>query len=134
MEEDRRRFSAARRMVRQGQQTFRKDLFKAYEGHCAVTGFDTNEVLQAAHILDYRGTQSNIVENGILLRSDIHLLFDSYLLGINPASMRLEASSRISDGQYADLDGKKLFLPKEKALRPNENFLIAKYTLFKCSV
>ncbi|WP_455235505.1 HNH endonuclease [Senegalimassilia anaerobia] len=88
MEEDRRRFSVARRMVRQGQQTFRKDLFKAYEGHCAVTGFDTNEVLQAAHILDYRGTQSNIVENDILLRSDIHLLFDSYLLGINPASMR----------------------------------------------
>lgn len=68
MEEDRRRFSIARRMVRQGQQAFRKDLFKAYEGHCAVTGFDTNEVLQAAHILDYRGTQSNIVENGILLR------------------------------------------------------------------
>lgn len=51
MEEDRRRFSVARRMVRQGQQTFRKDLFKAYEGHCAVTGFDTNEVLQAAHSL-----------------------------------------------------------------------------------
>ena len=113
---------------------FRKDLFKAYEGHCAVTGFDTNEVLQAAHILDYRGTQSNIVENGILLRSDIHLLFDSYLLGINPASMSLEASPRISDGQYADLDGKKLFLPKEKALRPNENFLIAKYKRFKCCV
>ncbi len=121
-------------MVRQGQQAFRKDLFKAYEGHCAVTGFDTNEVLQAAHILDYRGTQSNIVENGILLRSDIHLLFDSYLLGINPASMSLEASPRISDGQYADLDGKKLFLPKEKALRPNENFLIAKYKRFKCCV
>lgn len=134
MEEDRRRFSVARRMVRQGQQAFRKDLFKAYEGHCAVTGFDTNEVLQAAHILDYRGTQSNIVENGILLRSDIHLLFDSYLLGINPASMCLEASPRISDGQYADLDGKKLFLPKEKALRPNENFLIAKYKRFKCCV
>lgn len=134
MEEDRRRFSVARRMVRQGQQTFRKDLLEAYEGHCAVTGFDTNEVLQAAHILDYRGTQSNVVENGILLRSDIHLLFDSYLLGINPASMRLEASSRISDGSYADLDGAPLFLPKEKALRPNENFLIAKYKRFKCCV
>lgn len=134
MEEDRRRFSVARRMVRQGQQAFRKDLFKAYEGHCAVTGFDTNEVLQAAHILDYRGTQSNVVENGILLRSDIHLLFDGYLLGINPASMRLEASPRISDGPYADLDGAPLFLPKDKASRPNENFLIAKYRRFKCCV
>ena len=114
MEEDRRRFSVTRRMVRQGQQAFRKDLFKAYEGRCAVTGFDTNEVLQAAHILDYRGTQSNVVENGILLRSDIHLLFDSYLLGINPASMRLEASLRIRTDHTQTLMALRCFCPKTR--------------------
>ena len=133
MQEDRRDIVMARQVVRKGQQQFRDALVKAYEGRCAVTGFATNEVLQAAHILDYRGTQSNVVSNGVLLRADIHLLFDNYLIGINPSSYRIEVNADVPDGEYTKLEGKQLLLPSDTASRPNEKYLIARYERFKCA-
>ncbi len=132
MQEDRRTSIVAKQKTREGQERFRQDLIDAYDGKCAVTGMSTNKVLQAAHILDYRGTQSNIVPNGLLLRSDIHLLYDSYLLGINPSSHRIEVRSDVPDSVYTDLDGVQIHLPKDAALRPNEQYLEAKYGRFCC--
>lgn len=133
MLEDRREIITARRVIRKGQRAFRDALVKAYEGRCAVTGVATNEVLQAAHILDYRGTQSNVASNGVLLRADVHLLFDNYLIGINPSSYRIEVNAGVPDGVYTALDGKQLLLPSDSALRPNEKYLIVKYERFKCA-
>ena len=123
MQEDRRDIVMVRQVVRKGQQQFRDALVKV---RCAVTGFATNEVLQAAHILDYRGTQSNVVSNGVLLRADIHLLFDNYLIGINPSSYRIEVNADVPDGEYTKLEGKQLLLPSDTAS-------IARYERFKCA-
>jgi hypothetical protein len=133
MQTDNRSFAVAKQAVRQGQQQFRQQLVRAYDGRCAVTGMRTNKVLQAAHILDYRGTQSNAVQNGLLLRSDIHLLFDNYLIGINPSGYRIEVADVIQDPGYAALDGKQLILPTDKAQRPNEQYLAAKYERYRCA-
>lgn len=61
---------------RRGQQEFREKLLVAYEGRCAITGCDAIEALEAAHIVPYLGTETNHVQNGLLLRADIHTLFD----------------------------------------------------------
>ena len=81
-EEERARFDRRIRRIRQ--QQFRDALFAAYESKCAISGFDTPQVLQAAHIDPYRGPQSQYISNGVLLRADLHLLYDANLLSIAP--------------------------------------------------
>lgn len=61
---------------RRGQSVFRRDLMYAYSSVCAVTGTTASDVLEAAHIYPYRGAHTNRVDNGLLLRADIHTLFD----------------------------------------------------------
>lgn len=71
--------------LRQGQPGFRNALMDAYERRCAVTGCMIEDVLEAAHILPYAGPHTNHVTNGLLLRADIHTLFDRGLIKIDRA-------------------------------------------------
>jgi predicted restriction endonuclease len=60
---------------------FRRQLLLAYEGRCAVTGCDVEVALEAAPIEPYQGPHSNDIANGLLLRADVHPLFDlGYLI------------------------------------------------------
>lgn len=61
---------------RRGQARFRAALIKAYDGKCAITGCDAVEALEAAHISPHRGIHTDHVQNGLLLRADIHSLLD----------------------------------------------------------
>lgn len=108
--------------LRKGQKKFRENLIDAYEGTCAVTGSKTLAVLEAAHIIPYRGKDTNVVENGILLRSDIHTLFDLGLLTITPRSYEIKFSQDISGTEYKQF--KRLILPLKKSDYPNEKALI----------
>jgi hypothetical protein len=69
--------------IRQGQPAFRKALMAAYERRCAITGCIVEDVLEAAHISPYRGEHTNHVTNGMLLRADIHTLFDLGLIRVD---------------------------------------------------
>ena len=66
---------------RQGQSRFRRQLLDAYDYRCAVTGCDIPQVLEAASIIP--DSQNNDVTNGLLLRADIHTLFDLNLIAID---------------------------------------------------
>ena len=55
-----------------------------------MTGCRVVDVLEAAHISPYRGPEDHNSQNGLLLRSDIHTLFDLDLLGINPETLSVE--------------------------------------------
>jgi uncharacterized protein YjbI with pentapeptide repeats len=92
------------RVRRKDQQKFREALKEAFEGKCAITQCDVEGALDAAHIFPYRGPQTDCVWNGILLRLDLHRLFDSYLLTIDPVEgeVYLEESLMNSYGQYAN--------------------------------
>jgi hypothetical protein len=103
---------------RRGQPAFRSALLQAYDFRCALTDCTVLEVLEAAHIVPYRGAATNHVQNGILLRADLHTLFDLKLLDFDDRwRVRLEPSLKRS--WYAELDGKPLRLPKEKSCRPS---------------
>jgi hypothetical protein len=72
--------------LRRGQQRFRDALRRRYGDRCAVTGCDLLDVLEAAHIRPFRGEPDHHPENGLLLRADIHTLFDLGLLSIDPTA------------------------------------------------
>lgn len=74
---------------RQGQSQFRQQLLKAYKGKCAISGNDVEQALEAAHIIPYRGLETNTTSNGLLLRADLHTLFDLNLITIDPQTMKV---------------------------------------------
>jgi hypothetical protein len=95
-----------------------------------VTGCTVLAVLEAAHIKPYRGEQDNHPENGLLLRSDIHTLFDLDLLGIEPGRLQVELHPSLRT-EYGDLVGMQLgcrsgLLPSSEALRLRYKLFVRK--------
>lgn len=109
-------------VARQGQAVFRAELMIAYKGACAVTGTAVAEVLQAAHIEPYNGAPTNHVTNGLLLRADIHDLFDRGLLWVT-GSMSVGVAASLDGTTYAKLRGNKLRLPRSVPSRPDRGRL-----------
>ncbi|KDE89030.1 hypothetical protein DF40_008770 [Stenotrophomonas maltophilia M30] len=104
--------------VRRGQRAFRRKLLKSYDKTCAVTGCKIEALLEAAHISPYLGDHTNSVNNGLLLRADIHTLFDLGLLWI-AEDFIIQVAKSARGAPYADLHGKPLKLPKAANDRPS---------------
>lgn len=104
---------------RKGQPKFRKALLRAYRGKCAISGFDGEEGLEAAHIERHRNQSSNNVRNGLLLRADLHNLFDSHLITVNTEKWCVEVDEELLESAYKQYHGKPLRLPKSAAERPS---------------
>ena len=107
---------------RQGQGKFRKELLNAYEEKCAITNSSIPETLEAAHIIPYKGSSTNHIQNGILLRADIHTLFDLDLLRIDENYL-IHIDKSIEDIEYRKFDGKYLRLPTNEELQPSREAL-----------
>ena len=120
--DDRRRLGSRLAAVREGQPAFRASLIAAYEGRCAITATSVIRVLEAAHISPYRGAHSNDVSNGILLRSNLHTLFDSHQLAITP-QFEIELDPALQGTSYWDFAGQKLRLPSKHTESPNAEAL-----------
>jgi putative restriction endonuclease len=113
---------------REGQGTFRVRLLGAYKNRCAITGERTVPALDAAHIQRYLGQASNHVQNGLILRSDLHGLFDDGYLTVTP-DLVVEVSPRIREEfengrEYYRLHGSRLMVvPGRVAERPSADAL-----------
>lgn len=114
--------------ARLGQGAFRVLVTDAYQRRCAVTGEKTLPVLEAAHIKPYANEGPHRVQNGLLLRSDLHKLFDLGYVTVTP-DLDMEVSSKLredwSNGrEYYAWHGKKLaHLPTDRQLLPSSEFL-----------
>lgn len=115
---------------RRGQPEFRAALIEAYGSRCAVTDCDAVSALEAAHITPYLGPKTNHVSNGLLLRADIHTLFDLDLIGIAPDSHTISVAPAIKATVYAALDGQKLLPPTNAANIPNQEALAQRWGRF----
>lgn len=113
---------------RLGQGAFRVLVTDAYQRRCAVTGEKTLPVLEAAHIRPYAEDGPHRISNGLLLRSDLHKLFDLGYITVTP-ELRLEVSARLREEwkngrEYYAHHGKPLAIePMELASRPGREFL-----------
>ena len=88
-------------------------MLAAYDRRCAISECDIEPLLEAAHIHPYRGTETNHVSNGLLLRADLHTLFDLGLLAFDATDAVL-VSDRLAHTEYAALSGCKLRPSKTK--------------------
>src|SRR5690606_18065324 len=110
-----------------GQGTFRALVTDAYGRKCAVTQEKALPALEAAHIKPFSAEQTHHVRNGLLLRSDVHRLFDSGYITVTP-DYRVEASRRMredfDDGEnYLRLHGSSILLPHDIEMRPDPEAL-----------
>lgn len=112
---------------RRGQQKFRNALRRRYGDRCLVTGCPILDVLEAAHISPYRAGDDHNPLNGLLLRTDIHTLFDLNLLGIEPEQLRVTLHPKIT-AEYRAIAGKKITCSASK--RPSDAALKKRYTEF----
>jgi putative restriction endonuclease len=107
---------------RLGQGSFRVLVTDAYQRRCAITAERVLPVLQAAHIRPYAQGGLHRVNNGVLLRSDLHTLFDRGYVTVTP-DLRLEVSGRIREDfengrAYYQLHGNAVRVPERAEHRP----------------
>lgn len=93
--------------LRRGKESFRKKLFRTYGKVCMVTGTRVEPLIDAA-LLDPSVGNPLRIGNGLLLRTDIHTLFDLNLLGIEPGSLKIHVAPDIKDTTYTQYHGQKL--------------------------
>ena len=113
---------------RLGQGAFRVVVTEAYQRRCAITGEKTLPVLQAAHIKPYTEDGPHDVKNGLLLRSDLHTLFDDGYITLTN-DLFIEVSRRLNQDygngkDYYKYHGQKLqILPSSTIELPSREFI-----------
>jgi putative restriction endonuclease len=115
-------------LPRLGQGTFRVIVTDNYERRCTVTGERTLPVLEAAHIKSYSSGGPHDPRNGLLLRSDLHTLFDQGYLTVDADELTVVVSGRIREEfengrDYYQLHGKSIRLPRESDSLPSREYL-----------
>ncbi len=114
--------------VRLGQGAFRVQLTDAYFRKCSITGEKTLPVLEAAHIKPFSESGPNHISNGILLRADLHKLYDSGYITLTK-NYRVEVSRKIKDEfengrEYYKFHGNRLLvLPSNIIDQPNADYI-----------
>ena len=81
--------------------------------------YDAPADLEAAHIRPYKGPQTNHPTNGLLLRADMHDLFDLGMIAVDTAAMTLRLASDLEGTKYEQYEGRKLWVPREADVKPN---------------
>jgi putative restriction endonuclease len=114
--------------ARFGQGTFRVLVTDAYNRRCSITGERTLPALDAAHIKPYAESGPNRTSNGLLLRSDIHKLFDKGYITVT-SNYRVEVSRKIKEefengrDYYAFHGNDLIVLPQDRNDRPSIEYL-----------
>ena len=126
--EQQERYSTGIARHRLGQGAFRILVTDAYQRRCAITGEKTLPVLEAAHIKPYAEEGPHSVNNGILLKSDFHTLYDNGYMTITP-DFHIEVSRKLHEDygngkDYYKYHGSKLLiLPGTVSQRPSAEYL-----------
>jgi hypothetical protein len=95
-------------LVRRGQAKFRKAVRARFQDKCCITSSPILELLEAAHIEVAQGKDNNHPRNGLLLRTDMHTMFDLGLLAIDPDNLRVQLRPDLQTSQYGYLQGKRI--------------------------
>lgn len=110
-----------------GQQAFKAVIAENYHHRCAITGDRVRPVLEAAHILPVERGGQHRRDNGLLLRSDVHTLFDRGYLGVTEGyRLRVSPALRNEFGNgdwFYSHEGMTVALPDDRRDRPNRDFL-----------
>jgi predicted restriction endonuclease len=123
---DRRQKALASIKLRRGQRKFRNSLIRRYGPACAISGCTVIEIIEAAHIWPYRGDEDNHPQNGLLLRADLHTLYDLDLIGIDP-SLQVHIAGALKGSEYHTLDGARL----KTVAKPSTKAIAIRWGMFE---
>jgi hypothetical protein len=104
---------------RRGRPEFREKLFEAYDGKCAITNCNAGDALEATYIIPYRGEYTHEATNGILLRADLHTLFDLGKIAIDTRMMTVVMTDDMLASSYRILFNRPLHFPDDESQRPS---------------
>jgi hypothetical protein len=107
-----RAYETARRLARPGQLQFRRDALALWGNRCAISGTTLVTVLEAAHIVPHAQAGEMRAENSIVLRVDLHRLFDAGLIAVDPKTLSVRMQKTVKSA-YPDLQEKTLELPQD---------------------
>lgn len=110
---------------------FRRVVTEVYDYRCAATGLrlllNDMAMVEAAHIRPFSDSRDDDPRNGLALTPDMHWAMDAFLIAPGPDykwHVTRQLDSRIPDHKViTDLDGKSLFLPREKKMYPRQDVL-----------
>jgi putative restriction endonuclease len=105
---DRRETILAQIRRRRGQRAFRDALIASHGSVCMVSGCGLMSIVEAAHIWPYRGAEDNDPRNGLLLRADLHTLFDLDLMAVEPEQLFVRFHPAVMSQGYAELQNARL--------------------------
>lgn len=116
--------------TRRGQTDFRNRLRIAYGGTCAITGSKVTALLEAAHIVPHALKTNYSTSNGLLLRADIHTLFDLHLIAVE-AGGHVVVSRTLEGTEYAQYHGQRFVaFPEAPNDQPSADQLKRHHNLF----
>jgi hypothetical protein len=91
----------------------RDTLLRRVGDTCAITGSCPRELLESAHFVPFPSGNVNSPDNAMLLRSDLHTLWDLNLIGIEPTTRCIHIAPRLLETIYEKLAGHSLGLPRQ---------------------
>ncbi len=116
-------------LARLGQPMFRSMALLRYNNTCVISACTISELLESAHICPHRGEKDNHPENSLLLRCDLHTLFDRDLLGINPNHLTVELHPTIRQSEYQQYSGVRLLVTDSTI--PSRDALKRRWDIFR---
>jgi putative restriction endonuclease len=103
--------------LRRGTEAFRDSMLERYDSTCVMTGCRAIDVLESTHIWPLSDLENDDPSNGLLLRSDVHTLFDLHLIGVEPGTLAIHLDPALLK-DYASLNGARIRLHDRLRLRP----------------
>lgn len=104
--------------VRLGQAAFRRKLVDSHGAVCAFTGDAPLDVLDACHLYSYAAVAEHRADGGLLLRRDVHSLFDAGAIAVDPGALTLDIIPRLRSYEvYGRLHGERLRIDVSPGVR-----------------
>jgi len=108
---------------RRGKPQLRQSLLVAYDYTCAITGCNALEALESAYIIPYRGKFTHHTSNALLMRADVHTLFDLGKIAVDTRTMTIIVHDELVETSYRLLADRPLHYPKDETQRPSTEAL-----------
>ncbi len=108
---------------RRGKPQLRQALLAAYDYTCAITGCNALDALEAAYVIPFRGKHTHHSSNALLLRADVHTLFDLGKIAVDTRTMTVIIHDELLETSYRLLADRPLHYPKDETQRPSTEAL-----------
>jgi hypothetical protein len=125
-------FAQASILQRRGPEDLRRLLCNDANDTCAISGPMPRDLLEVAYISPYPTSDVHTPQNALLLRSDLHTLWDLNLIGIEPSTMRVHIAPALTASKYGQLAARPVF-QREKGFPPSVEALRERWRLFRAA-